>query len=91
MNTPGVGALCVYTIGSKQTSSFTHEGNTKMHAIIKQSVYAGGQSVVVGRYISRDDTLKTMEYIGPTAEADSKIQTMKNAGQEFQHVRIIER
>ena len=62
-----------------------------MHAIIKQSVYAGGQSVVIGQYIGRDDTLKAMEYIGPTTEADAKIQTMKNAGYEFQHVRIIER
>jgi hypothetical protein len=62
-----------------------------MHAIIKQSVYTGGQSVVIGQYIGRDDAMKKMEYIGPTAEADAKIQTMKNAGHEFQHVRIIER
>lgn len=59
--------------------------------VVKQSIYAGGQSVVTGRYITYDDKQKTIEFIGDTTEADSMLQRLKNNGSEFQHVRIIER
>ena len=61
-----------------------------MSAVIKHSVYAGGQSVVVGRYIDLRDKLQSIEFMGDTSEAQSKLETMRKAGNEFQLVTIHE-
>lgn len=61
-----------------------------LNAVVKHSVYAGGQSVVTGRYITYDDKLRTIEFIGPTHDADAMIQRLKNNGSEFQHVKVHE-
>ena len=58
--------------------------------VVKQSVYADGQSVVIGRYITYDDKQRTIEFMGTTTEADTLIQRLKNNGSEFQHVKIHE-
>ena len=58
--------------------------------VVKQSVYADGQSVVVGRYVTYDDKQRTIEFMGTTTEADTMLQRLKNNGSEFQHVRIHE-
>ena len=58
--------------------------------VVKQSVYADGQSVVIGRYITYDDKQRTIEFMGTTTEADTMLQRLKNNGSEFQHVRIHE-
>ena len=58
--------------------------------VVKQSVYADGQSVVVGRYVTYDDKQRTIEFMGTTTEADTMLQRLKNNGSEFQHVKIHE-
>ncbi len=58
--------------------------------VVKQSVYADGQSVVIGRYITYDEKQRTIEFMGTTTEADTMLQRLKNNGSEFQHVRIHE-
>ena len=58
--------------------------------VVKQSVYADGQSVVIGRYITHDEKQRTIEFMGTTTEADTMLQRLKNNGSEFQHVRIHE-
>ena len=58
--------------------------------VVKQSVYADGQSVVIGRYVTYDDKQRTIEFMGTTTEADTLLQRLKNNGSEFQHVRIHE-
>ena len=58
--------------------------------VVKQSVYNSGQSVVIGRYITYDDKVRTIEFMGTTTEADTLLQRLKNNGSEFQHVRIHE-
>ena len=61
-----------------------------MQLVVKQSVYADGQSVVIGRYVTYDDKTRTIEFMGTTTEADTMLQRLKNNGSEFQHVRIHE-
>lgn len=61
-----------------------------VNAVVKHSVYAVGQSVVVGQYIDLRDKLQSIEFMGDTAEAQSKLETMKRAGYEFQLVTIHE-
>ena len=61
-----------------------------LNLVVKQSVYADGQSVVIGRYITYDDKTRTIEFMGTTTEADTMLQRLKNNGSEFQHVRIHE-
>lgn len=61
-----------------------------MSAVVKHSVYAEGQSVVLGRYIDLRDKLQAIEFMGDTTEAQSKLETMKRAGHEFQLVTIRE-
>lgn len=61
-----------------------------INAVVKHSVYAGGQSVVIGRYIDLRDKLQALEFMGDTIEAQSKIETMRRAGYEFQLVTIHE-
>ena len=58
--------------------------------VVKQNMYADGQSVVIGRYITHDDKQRTIEFMGSTSEADTMLQRLKNNGSEFQHVRIHE-
>ena len=58
--------------------------------IIKQSIYPDGTSIAIGQYIGRDETMKPIEQMETTEYIDRKIQAMKNAGYEFQHVRIVE-
>ena len=58
--------------------------------VVKQSVYADGQSVVIGRYVTYDEKQRTIEFMGTTTEADTMLQRLKNNGSEFQHVRIHE-
>ena len=58
--------------------------------VVKQSVYADGQSVVIGRYVTYDDKQRTIEFMGTTTEADTLLQRLKNNGSEFQHVKIHE-
>ena len=58
--------------------------------VVKQSVYADGQSVVIGRYVTYDDKQRTIEFMGTTTEADTMLQRLKNNGSEFQHVKIHE-
>lgn len=57
-------------------------------AVVRHSVYAGGQSVILGRYIDLRDKLQSIEFMGTTTEAQSKLETMKRAGHEFQLVTI---
>ena len=64
--------------------------NMSIKAVVKSTVYAGGQIVSIGRYYGRDDTLKTYEYIGDESEGLAKIKTMQNAGFDFQHCLIRE-
>ena len=59
-------------------------------AVVKHSVYTGGQSVGIGRYIDLRDKLQSIEFMGTTTEAQSKLETMKRAGYEFQLVTIHE-
>ncbi len=59
-------------------------------AVIKSTVYHGGQMVSLGRYYGRDDNLKTHEYIGNETEGLARIKTMQNAGYDFQHCLIRE-
>ena len=59
-------------------------------AVIKSTVYSGGQMVSVGRYYGRDDTIKTHEFIADESEGLARIKTMQNAGFEFQHCLIRE-
>lgn len=59
-------------------------------AVVKSTVYSGGQMVSVGQYYGRDDTLKTHEFIGDESEGLARIKTMQNAGYEFQHCLIRE-
>ena len=59
--------------------------------VVKQSVYADGQTVVTGRYITHDDKQRTIEFMGSETEGNQLIQRLKNNGSEFQHVRIMER
>lgn len=61
-----------------------------MNAVVKHSVYAGGQSVVLGRYIDLKDKPQAIEFMGNTAEAQAKLETMRRAGHEFQLVTIHE-
>lgn len=61
-----------------------------VNPVVKQSVYNSGQSLVVGQYVTHDDKLRTIEFIGTTTEADAMLQRLKNNGSEFQHVRIHE-
>lgn len=61
-----------------------------MQLVVKQSIYNSGQSVVVGRYVTYDDKQRTIEFIGPTSEAEAMLQRLKNNGSEFQHVKIHE-
>ena len=61
-----------------------------LNLVVTQSVYADGQSVVIGRYITYDDKTRTIEFMGTTTEADTMLQRLKNNGSEFQHVRIHE-
>lgn len=58
--------------------------------VVKHSVYAGGQSVVLGRYIDLRDKVQTIEFMGDTSKAQSMLETMKRAGHEFQLVTIHE-
>ena len=58
--------------------------------VVKQNVYADGQSVVIGRYVTYDEKQRTIEFMGTTTEADTMLQRLKNNGSEFQHVRIHE-
>ena len=62
----------------------------QVQLVVKQSMYAEGQSVVIGRYVTHDDKTRTIEFMGSTSEADTMIQRLKNNGSEFQHVRIHE-
>lgn len=62
----------------------------QVKAVIKSTVYAGGQMVSLGRYYGRDDTLKTHEFMGSESEGLARIKTMQNAGYEFQHCLIRE-
>lgn len=62
-----------------------------INAVVKHSVYAGGQSVVLGRYITPSDTIKNIEFMGSTIEANRMIEKLKNNGSEFQCVTIHER
>lgn len=61
-----------------------------VNAVVKHSVYAEGQSVVLGRYIDLKDKAQTIEFMGDTSEAQSRLETMKRAGYEFQLVTIHE-
>lgn len=61
-----------------------------INAVVKHSVYAGGQSVVLGQYIDPKDKPQTIEFLGNTSEAQSKLETMKRSGAEFQLVTIHE-
>jgi len=61
-----------------------------VNAVVKHSVYAEGQSVVVGRYIDLRDKLQSIEFMGATSEACAKLETMRKAGHEFQLVTIHE-
>ena len=62
----------------------------QVKAVVKSTVYSGGQMVSIGRYYGRDDTLKTHEFIGSESEGLARIKTMQNAGYEFQHCIIRE-
>lgn len=61
-----------------------------INAVVKHSVYIGGQSVVIGRYIDPRDKLQSIEFMGDTTEARAKLETMRRAGYEFQLVTIHE-
>ena len=61
-----------------------------LNLVVKQSMYADGQSVVIGRYVTHDDKQRAIEFMGSTSEADTMLQRLKNNGSEFQHVRIYE-
>lgn len=61
-----------------------------MNAVVKHSVYSGVQSIVVGQYIDLRDKLQSIEFMGATTEAQSKLETMRRAGHEFQLVTIHE-
>lgn len=59
-------------------------------AVIKSTVYTGGQIVSLGQYYGRDDKIKMHEFIGNESEGLARIKTMQNAGFEFQHCLIRE-
>lgn len=59
-------------------------------AVVKQSVYTGGQSVITGHYINVKDQLCEIDFIGNIDEGNAIITRLKNNGSEFQHVRIHE-
>ena len=61
-----------------------------VHAVVKHRVYNGGQSVVLGQYIDLRDKLQSIEFMGTTSEAQSKLETMRRTGHEFQLVTIHE-
>lgn len=61
-----------------------------VNVVVKHSVYAGGQSVVIGQYLDLKDKLQSIEFMGSTSEARSKLETMRKAGNEFQLVTIHE-
>ena len=61
-----------------------------INAVVKHSVYTGGQSVVLGQYIDLRDKLQSIEFMGDTTEACAKLETMRKAGNEFQLVTIHE-
>ena len=58
--------------------------------IIKQSIYPDGTSIAIGEYIGRDDSIKVMEQMDSTDVITRRIESMKAAGYEFQHVRIVD-
>lgn len=62
----------------------------QVKAVIKSTVYCGGQMVSTGQYYGRDDTIKNHEFIGDESEGLARIKTMQNAGYEFQHCIIRE-
>lgn len=66
------------------------KGMMMINAVVKHSVYNGGQSVVLGRYLDLKDKLQTIEFMGDTSEAQAKLETMRRAGYEFQLVTIHE-
>lgn len=61
-----------------------------MSLVVKHTVYSGGQSVVVGRYITHNDKLCNIEFMGATQDADDTIQRLKSNGSEFQYCKIHE-
>ena len=71
-------------------SSYPKGEYMQVKAVVKSTVYAGGQMVSIGRYYGRDDNLKTHEFMGSETEGLARIKTMQNAGYEFQHCLIRE-
>ena len=58
--------------------------------VVKHTAYSGGQSVVLGRYITNNNKLCTIEFISSTQYADGMIQKLKANGSEFQYCKIVE-